>query len=370
MITEIRCSSLHRPMQCLGYLSLENLVVEEAGQPAKDGTACGELLSEMIRQRTDTPNVGTTASNGVFLDQDMWFHARDVYNTILQRAQGSLIETEERIDWMTKAAITVRGQFDISFVVGDTLYIEDLKYGYGIVEPKENWQLLGYAIGQAIRLNSKGYGYPKQVSLTIHQPRPYHEEGRTRTWVISWSELEKYYNQINDTLIRYTQGDRTLSTGKACKYCPAASACPALSRSANNALDTVLCDWNEKPLTNAEVAEQYELLQRAHELLELRLKSVEQLAVSRIQNNQIVPGYSFEMSYGDRKWKSNVTAESIQALTGVSIMKTDMMSPNQAEKAGVNKKLTAVLTEKPAKGPKLVKKDLSAEANKILPKPY
>ena len=366
MITEIRCSSLHRPMQCLGFLSLENLLVEEAGQPAKDGTACGELLSEMIRQRTDTPNIGTTASNGTFLDQDMWFYARDTYNTILQRAQGNRIETEERIDWMTPAGIKIRGQFDISFVVGNTLYIEDLKYGYGIVDVKENWQLIGYAIGKVFQRKQ----HISHIHFTIHQPRPYHEDGRVRDWVITVDELTGYYLKICERMQAYINGDRTLVTGKSCKYCPGASVCPALNRSANSAMDTVLGEWNEKTLTNEEVAEQYELLQRAHELLELRLKSVEQLAINRIQNNQIIPGYAFEMTYGDRKWKSNVTAESVHALTGVSVLKTEMLSPNQAEKAGVSKKLTAALTEKPAKGTKLVKKDLSAEANKVLPKPY
>lgn len=357
-------------MQCLGYLSLENLVNEEAGQPAKDGTAVGELLSEMIRQRTDSPKIGTTASNGTFLDQDMWFHARDTYNTILQRAQGNLIETEERIDWMTPAGIKIRGQFDISFAVGTDLYIEDLKYGYGIVDVKDNWQLIGYAIGQSQRLQNMFGFVPSRILFTIHQPRPYHEDGRVRTHVITFEELIGYYNQICERMQAYVNGSRTLETGKACKYCNAGSTCPALNRSANKAMDTVLTEWSEKPLTNEEVAEQYELLQRAHELLELRLKSVEQLAVSRIQANQIIPGYAFEMSYGDRKWKSNVTPESIQALTGVSVIKTEMLSPNQAEKAGVSKKLTAALTEKPAKGVKLVKKDIAAEAMNVLPKPF
>ena len=357
-------------MHCLGYLSLENLVNEEAGQPAKDGTAVGELLSEMIRQRTNTPKIGTTASNGTFLDQDMWFYARDTYNTILQRAQGNLIETEERIDWMTPAGIKIRGQFDISFANGTTLHIEDLKYGYGIVEVEKNWQLLGYAVGQCQRLQNT-YGYiPTHINFTIHQPRPYHEKGRVRDWIITYAELIEYYNQICNRMQEYVNGNRTLATGKSCKYCNAGSTCPALNRSANKAIDTVMSDWNEKPLTNEEVAEQYELLQRAYELLELRLKSVEQLAVSRIQNNQIIPGYAFEMTYGDRKWKSNVTPESIHALTGVNVLKTEMLSPNQAEKAGVNKKLTAALTEKPAKGTKLVKKDIAAEAMNILPKPY
>ena len=211
MVTEIRCSSLHRPMHCLDYLSLENLVKEEAGQPAKDGTAIGELLSEMIRQRTDSPKIGTTASNGTFLDQDMWFYARDTYNTILQRAQGNLIETEERIDWMTPAGIKIRGQFDISFVVGNTLYVEDLKYGYGIVEVKDNWQLIGYAIGQCQRLQNMVGWLPQYISFTIHQPRPYHEEGRVRTHVITWDELIKYYNQICNRMQEYVAGACTLS---------------------------------------------------------------------------------------------------------------------------------------------------------------
>lgn len=374
MITEIRCSSLYRAMQCFGPLLLENLVHEEAGQPAKDGTAVGELLSEMIRQRTDSPKIGTTASNGTFLDQDMWFHARDTYNTILQRAQGNPIETEERIDWMTPAGIKIRGQFDVSFRTQENeflvLNVPDLKFGYGIVEVKENWQLIGYAIGQCQRQHAQGLPLPQLIRLTIIQPRPYHEDGRIRDWLITFDELIQYYNQICERMQAYVNGSRTLETGKACKYCNAGSTCPALNRSANKAIDTVLCEWSEKPLTNEEVAEQYELLQRAHELLELRLKSVEQLAISRIQANQIIPGYAFEMTYGDRKWKSNVTPESIHALTGVTITKTEMLSPNQAEKAGVSKKLTSVFTEKPAKGVKLVKKDVAEEANKILPKPY
>ena len=230
--------------------------------------------------------------------------------------------------------------------------------------------MIGYAIGQCQRLTAMNGWVPEYISFTIHQPRPYHEEGRVRTWVITYQELVGYYQRICHRMTQLMQGDRTLTTGKSCKYCDGASVCPALNRSANKALDTVLTEWSEKTLTNEEVAEQYELLQRASELLELRLKSVEQLAISRIQDNQIVPGYVFEMTYGDRKWKNNVTPESIKTLTGVDVMNTAMMSPNQAEKAGVSKKLTAALTEKPTRGPKLVKKDVTSEATKILNKPY
>ena len=108
MVKEIRCSSLHRPMNCYGYLSLQDLLKVEAGQPAKDGTAVGELLSEMIRQKTLKPNVGHSASNGVYFDDDMWFYASRTYETLVESAKGANIETEERIDWATASGPPTR----------------------------------------------------------------------------------------------------------------------------------------------------------------------------------------------------------------------------------------------------------------------
>jgi len=211
---------------------------------------------------------------------------------------------------------------------------------------------------------------PSRINMTIHQPRPYHEEGRVRSIEIDIAHLNEYYQLICQVMNRYARGDKTLATSKSCKYCEAGGVCPALNRAANKSLDVILTNWSEKTLTNEEVAEQYELLEKAYELVELRFKSVEQLAISRLQANQIVPGYAYEMTFGDRKWKSNVTPESIKVLTGVDVIKSDMMSPNQAEKAGVSKKLTAALTEKPSKGSKLVKKDVTKEAKLKLNKPY
>lgn len=370
MITEIRCSQLHRPMNCIGFLLFENIEEMEAGDAAKEGTACGELLSEMIRQKSFTPQVGSHASNNVFFDNDMWYHCSNIYNDILQTAQGAHISTEERIDWKTQAGITIRGQFDIEYVTPGVLHIEDLKYGWGIVDVKRNWQLIGYAIGR-VNHYMQVYGWqPNEIHFTIHQPRPYHPDGRTRTWVITIQELYALKQEIEAMAMRYVQGDRTLSTGKQCKYCPAMNSCPAANAALWNAVDVTMTEWSQDTLSNNEIGMQLKQLQRVQEILKIKQSSLEQLAIMRSQNGQPIPGWSYEMEYGDRKWKPGVTVETIKILTGKDITKTEMMSPNQAEKAGLNRRFIAELCEKSSKGLKLVEKNIVEEAIKILPKPY
>lgn len=357
-------------MNCIGFLSIQNLQESEAGQPAKDGTAVGELLTEMIKQKTDKPNFGPYATNGVFLDQDMWYHASETYREICHTSQGNKIESEERIDWMTKAGITIRGQFDISYTVGSTLHIEDLKYGWGIVDVEKNWQLIGYAIGQLQRLYKLNGFIATHIHFKIHQPRPYHADGRIRSWVITYEELEKYWNQIEDRMIAYANGDRTLSTGKQCKYCEAVNVCQAMDKSVSNSMEVSVADWQDKPLSNEDLSYQMKIVERAKEFLDLKEKSLKQLATMRLQAGEVIPGFAFEMELGDRKWKEGVTPATIKAMCGVDPQELIMLSPNKAEKAGVPKKLVSHLTEKANKGMKIVKKDLTGEAIKLLPKPY
>lgn len=355
-------------MNCHGYLSLQDLLVTEAGQPAKEGTACGELLSHMIRQKTETPQVNHAAENGVIFDKDMWFYARGVYRDMLDAAKGSLIETEERIDWMTKSGIKIRGQFDSSYVTGTTLNIDDLKYGFGIVEAPKNWQLLGYAIGQVKRLHDSTGFIPSHISMKIHQPRAHHEDGPLREWVITYAELLEYWQQIEARTMELVQGVKTLTTGKSCKYCEGLNVCPAFNRSYHKTLDTVMDDWKQDNIDNKTIAEQIAMVERAEEILKIKKSSLENLAIDRLKNGNIVPGYSFETSLGNRQWAAGVTVDSMRALTGVDLTKIDMYTPAQAEKLGVSKKLTDLMTTRENRGAKLIKKDVLKEANKIFKK--
>ncbi len=368
MIQEIRCSKLDRTMNCLGYHSLEDLQESETNEAAKEGTAIGELLSEMIRQNTLTPNIGQAASNGFHLDRDMWFYASDTFKTLKDTSQGAKIETEERIDWMTQSGITVRGQFDISYIVGSTLHVEDLKYGWRIVDVKENWQLIGYAIGQVFRLSKNGF-VPTHIHFKIHQPRPHHEDGPIRSWVITYDELIEYCKQIEERLMALVSGDKTLSTSKSCLYCEGLNSCPAFNRSFYASVETVLGEWKQDVLSNEDVSHQLDVLNRVQEIIKIKSDSLNQLGVMRIGAGQIIPKYSIEETLGDRKWSKEVSAKSIKVMTGIDITKQDILSPTQAEKAGVPKKLVAQLITREKRGSKLVKKDLTEEAKKIFTKP-
>lgn len=356
----IRCSQLARPMVCAGFLFLD-FEKSVGGDAAREGTAAGEYLERMLLNKV----LGTVASNGVYFDEDMKFHTKPIYDDVEERAYGE-VRCEQRIDWVTRSGIAIKGQYDIAFVDNNgTLCIEDLKYGWGIVEAKENWQLLGYAIGEVIRL---GRVFDK-ISLKIHQPRPHHEDGTTREWLLTYNELLEYKEKIELRMEAIVEGERTLNTSKHCKYCDAAAeACPAFSRLFYRALE-VSTEFVQDNLTELEIANQLNQIKRADEVIKIKKDSLTELGASRIKKGKIIPGYVTANTYTNRMWNTNVTPESIKMMTGVDVTKSSFMSPAQAEKAGVPKDLSKALSAKRFKGVKLEKGNATDIGNKIFGNP-
>jgi hypothetical protein len=361
-VTEIRCSGLSRPMTCAGSLFFENLPEQEDSGPAKEGTAAGRLLQHFLE---DT-EPGTHCENGVPFDDDMRFYTTDVAKDIHAKSGVSEILCEKRIDWQTRSGIWIRGQYDVSYVGQDSkLYIDDLKYGWKIVDPKENWQLLGYAIGEVIRRN-----YPfEKIVMRIHQPRPHHEDGPIRSWEISYEQLLEYKEKIELRMDQIAAGLKELVTSEKCKYCPAAaSACTAFNRAFYHGVDYVLGDFKQDSLNDKEISFQLDLMGRINELMKIKKESIEQLAVSRIKSGAIIPGYMTEESYGDRKWKPGISPKVIEVLTGKNIVKQEMLSPAQAEKVGVPKDLVKTYVDRHFLGLKLAKKDANKLGDQIFGK--
>jgi len=355
MVT-IRCSKLARYMVCAGYLSLD-LPESEGGEPAREGTAAGEYLECLL---TGKP-LGVSASNGVYFNQDMKFHLEPLANEIKSRAVTELL-CETRIDWQTRSGIWIRGQYDASYVDNQgRLCIEDLKYGWGIVEVKENWQLIAYAIGEVIR---RGQAFD-QISLKIHQPRPHHEDGYSREWTLSYTELLAYKDKIENRMQELVDGRRDLTTSKECKYCTgAAEACPAFSRLFYRALE-VTTEFHQDSLTEEEIARQLDQIKRAEEVIKIKKDSITELGINRIKQGKLIPGYVQVPTYANRSWKSSVTADSIKTITGIDVTEKVLMTPAKAEKLGLPKNLVKSLCESKQTGMKLDKKDGSDIGNKI-----
>lgn len=355
---QIRCSKLARPMVCAGYVFLD---VEDppAGDAAKEGTAAGEYLEYLLLNKP----MGDTASNGVFIDDDMKFYTQPINDDIKSRvASDSEVLCETRIDWQTRSGIWIRGQYDACFVDQEgKLCIEDLKYGWGIVEVEENWQLLGYAIGEVIR---RGQGFEK-ISFKIHQPRPHHEDGTTREWILTYEQLLEYKEKIEKRMLELVEGRKDFQTSKQCKYCAgAAEACPAFNRLFYRALE-VSTEFVQDSLNNDEIARQLDQIKRAEEVIKIKQDSLVQLGTSRIKKGEIIPGYVQSYKYSNRAWKNGITPKAIEMMTGKKVVEEKFMTPAKVEKAGVSRELVNQLSEKKMVGVKLEKKNGSDIGNSI-----
>jgi len=329
----------------------------EGGDAAKAGTAAGEYLQSLLEKKP----FGTHAANGVFIDDEMKFYTHPIAEDIFNRATTPVL-CETRIDWQTASGIWIRGQYDAAFVDNrGYLCIEDLKYGWGIVEVKENWQLLGYAIGEVIR---RGQGFT-HISFKIHQPRPHHEDGSSREWLITYSELLEYKDKIEQRMQAIVDGQRNFKTSSHCKYCKgAAEACPAFSRLFYRALE-VSTEFVQDSLTDEEISRQLDQIKRAEEVIKIKSDSLSDLAISRIKQGAIIPNYVTEIKYGHRGWRNGITPEIIKAMTGKDITERVIMTPAKAEKAGVSKELVKSFSETKGSGMILKKKDSTDIGNKI-----
>jgi len=350
-------------MKCPGFAQMTDTLPNLSNPAAEEGTAAGELLQAMLEQRSLKPNVTGVAKNGVRFDSDMYFHLTPIAQEILSK--NVMISCEGRVDWVPSPGIAIRGSFDIQYQIDDTLYIEDLKYGWKIVDVKENWQLLGYAIGKMIQSPVP----TRKIQFTIHQPRPHHEDGQSRVWCITVDELNYYYQKVTQHMTEIASGSRELITGKHCKYCPAAAnRCPAISRSMYEGIEQVMYDFKQDDLTEAEIANQLRLLDDVSSLVKIKQDSLNDLACMKLKEGKLIPGYGLEEKFGDRSWKADVTPEAIECLTGLVIVEKVIMSPAKAEKLGVDKKLVKDLVERKYTGVKAVKKDFNKDAEKVFGK--
>lgn len=354
----VNASSLARVMECAGSLFFKDLPPEPNSEAAKEGTAAGEYLEHLLMGSTP----GTHAKNGVPFDDDMIYYATGVAEDIRSKAEGE-IKCEVKVDWQGPSNGWVRGRYDASFVSEGKLYVDDYKYGWGLVEVKNNWQLLAYGIGEVIRRNESF----NSIVLRIHQPRPHHEDGPTREWEISYDTLLEFKNKIEERFHEIGQGEKGLSSSTNCKYCKASVVCPAFNKAYHRGVEVVQ-DFIQDTMDNEELSFQLDLVSRIEELVKMRKDSLTHLTSHRIKQGEIVPNYILRESYGHRKWSPNATPKFFEAM-GIDAVEKKLISPAKVEKLGVPKELVNQLTSKPFLGDTVKRQDTSKMGDKIFGKP-
>lgn len=330
-----RPSKMALTVACTGSVQMQERYPDESGPEAAQGTVAHECLAQLLRYGT-MPALGsviTQDGHAITVDEDMHYGAQMAYNVILAWNTPVTIEQGlpcHSIHRECGGTPDVRG-----YVVGDGLIrLLDYKYGFGIVDPFENWQLLSYLSGYLDELGI--HDLSVGVEFTIVQPRASHRDGPIRTWSFLASDVRAQFN-IMRTKCEEASSDKAMCTPGAHCYqqrCSAAQGCDALHRSTYNTLAYI-----RKPeafdLDPQAAAREFRLLKEAESIIRARKEGLEVRVMSDVEKGIVNPYYVVGNINKHRAWKPGMenAAIGIGALYGKNLCQPRRaMSPSQAEK--------------------------------------
>jgi hypothetical protein len=344
-------------MKCPGSAQLEmSAVKEEPGQPRLEGDAAHEVAMKILRGEANGVEdfINTNATNGVFIDAVMADHVQTYVDHVRDASGQGYIEVPLQL------TPNIKGVVDHFEIGPGVLKCTELKYGWSPVEVRKNWQLIVNALMSASYTASPINEY----TLCIFQPRAPHRDGPIREWTITSDEMEDYRTQVLEQEDVAMEPEAPLITGDHCHHCEAKGSCPALQRTALRAVETEGKAIPEE-LSPHQLAQELRIMEAAQQRIKDRYTGLKTVAETMLRGGQPVPGFGIEPSYGNRRWKKGVTAATIQMMSGVDIAKEDMMTPQQAHRAGVSEKTINSYTTRSVSSYKLTHVDVAEKAKEL-----
>ena len=244
-------SKAHRWIPCPGSLALEPDGPQESSDFADEGTAAHVLGSRALEQGEDAAfyrgvEIQPRVASKVYVVDDEFILNVQVYlDDVRGRAAGGTLLIEQRLDF--SETIDQPGQFGTGDAViiqdgGETLIVEDLKYGRGVqVYAEDNEQLMLYALG-ALETYAPILGDSvKRVRGGICQPRLDHidEHEWTVEELSAFGEKAKLSAGTAAYIVSAQEKGSDPETAfpdafnpgeKQCRWCPAKTTCKALAR--------------------------------------------------------------------------------------------------------------------------------------------
>lgn len=341
----LRPSSAHIWTNCPANPVMSSRMPPEVpGDPARQGT-CAAWVAEMVLTGAVSSCfdlIGETHENGWLVEPDM---ASKIQRYVdLVRSYGGAIYTERFVALNDHIAGTPDA-FAVVDATG-TLHVDDLKYGYGIVEPRRNPQV-GIYTGAILRSMKVT---PSRVVIGIYQPNAYHPAGIHRTWETNADEVMGFVGEIEQAGQRALADNPPAISGEHCEFCPAASTCPAVA-AANYRVHDATATATQRHMTPQELANELRFLRGAERMLKGRRDAVEAEAKARMSRAEHIPGWHMEQGAGQRRFTAD--ARTVWALTGVKPTYEKMVTPLELERRGARPEIVAKLTETPRTSPRL-----------------
>lgn len=360
----IRPSRADRWVNCHGSALLESNFESVKSESAIEGDAAHEIVAACMNGKLPEEFVDRQTENGTYVSPEMAEYVQDHLNNLLKIAPLNKWIVEQKIH-IPFVHTSQTGTPDAYYYdhTENVLTVADFKYGWGIVEAFENWQLLNYAVG-IIAANSE-FTNVKRIDLLVSQPRPHHHEGRCRIWSID-NALSSYADKLKQAALIAHGPNPPIVAGKHCRDCLALRQCPAARLSALSAIhisDIAILEEYEPDVIGAEI----ELLESAFKAIENRLKAVKTMAEERLKKGQLVTGYSVERAYGNRKWKKTITPDQIEAIGKMlkkELVTKKPLTPKQALTAGLPENMLEIYTTIPETGLKLIRNSAIKKAER------
>lgn len=349
-------------VKCPGSVKMGQYYPDKGrSEAAEEGTATHWVASEVLEGRGADPFIGRTAPNGIIITHEMIDAARVYVEHVHQIAPLPHKRVVEKIVKVTRVHPTeCYGTPDCWYFdeVKKILHVWDLKYGYGIVEPYDNWQLICYVAGiisDALRVSDMDV----TVAMHIVQPRPFHVQGSTRTWVVSAVDLRGKINMLSNAASLALSDNAQLSSGDHCRYCSARHACPAAQKASMFSVDYTYSVMPEE-LSPVALGIEYRTLLRAISSMRDRLTGIEAQIIKLCEDGKgAETGFKAENGTGRLAWSK--TADEVITLgdlMGVNLRApASAITPTEAKKLGLPQEILQIYTNRPVSGIKLVPAD-------------
>lgn len=345
---EIRPSNSNLWVACPGA---PRLIAQGGSETSQEVTAPqmeGIAAHWVMEQQVSGVPVDTTAPNGITVTPEM-VEGAVVFHEELLRLNGEIsIEHEVDIPLITpdSEGAELKGRMDAAVVRTNdmALYVLDYKFGWGIVEPYENYQLICYALGAISKFFPNIY--PNNIHLGIVQPRPYHPEGAVRYWSLSAVELLKYADRVMFAYREAKSDSPSLKAGLHCMNCPARVNCIANQKEVY-LLSDALVQRTPAVMAPQTLGREIKFLQYLTSMAEARLSGLEPVALEYIKSGIRVEGWGAAPGRGNREWsreESEIIA--LGKMYGVQMSDTKIKSPAKAEAAGLPKTVVNSVSRK------------------------
>lgn len=353
-MVETRPSGAGRWSECSAAPQFAANVTRPApdSDPAREGTCAAWLADLTLSGKVFHPShmIGEFHQNGWPIDDEMADHIQDYCDFIRER--GGVIEAEKFVTLSNRVAGTLDCSADL---LGDTLYIDDLKYGFRYVPAKGNKQLLCYAAALLALLMMNGHYRLKYVQVGIYQPRGFFKDGPYRFHVYTVEEVQKWGAWLISRAEQCHQPNPIATPGEWCQDCPAALECDALNKTVWAAFE-VIQSYKVEPTDGPALSRKVKMLKKVSKMVDAVKSAAEAEAAALLNENKFVPGFAVQRKLGGRKVK--VSPKLFKTITGVDPTDPNkMLSLAALKRLGVTEAQLKVLTDRPETSLKLVEID-------------